>query len=105
MVDQDGDSVLRAKYRDYCSAKVADAILSLTPAEIYSIAESEARAGNQTAPASYNDAIHFATRRIREQLNLPEYEEWARAYREDPSRYDPDLLGLWESEETDPTSE
>ena len=105
MVDQDGDSVLRAKYRDYCSAKVADAILSLTPAEIYSIAESEARAGNQTAPASYNDAIHFATRKIREQLNLPEYEEWARAYREDPSRYDPDLLGLWESEESEPPSD
>lgn len=105
MVDQDGDAVLKAKYRDYCSAKVADAILSLTPAEIYSIAESEARAGNQTAPASYNDAIRFATRKIREQLNLPEYEDWARRYQEDPSRYDSDLLGLWQSEETEPASE
>lgn len=103
MVGQDGDPVLRAKYRDYCSAKVADAILSLTPAEMYALAEAEARAADQTAPASYNDAIRFATRKIREQLNLPEYEEWARSYREDPSRYDPDLLGLWESEERRPT--
>lgn len=102
MVDRDGDSVLRAKYRDYCSAKVADAILSLAPAEIYALAEVEARAADQTAPASYNDAIRFATRRIREQLGLPEYVDWARAYQEDPSRYDPDLLGLWESEEKEP---
>lgn len=101
MVDRDGEPVLRAKYRDYCSAKVADAILSLAPAEMYALAEAEARAADQVAPASYNDAIRFATRKVREQLNLPEYEEWAKAYQEDPSRYDPDLLGLWESEEND----
>ncbi len=101
MVERDEDPVLRAKYRDYCSAKVADAVLSLPPTEIYKLAEAEARAANRLAPASYNDAIRFATRKIREQLNLPEFQDWARAYREDPSRYDPELLGLWESEEED----
>ena len=60
-----------------------------------------ARAVDQTAPGSYNEAIRFATRRIREQLNLPEFEEWAQAYEENPSRYDPELMGLWESEEED----
>ena len=104
MGERDEYRVLRAKYRDYCSAKVADAVLSLPPAEIYSLAEDEARAANRLAPSSYNDAIRFATRKIREQLNLPEFQEWARSYREEPSRYDPELLGLWESEEADGSS-
>ena len=99
VAELDQDPVLRAKYRDYCSAKVADALLSLPPEEIYALAEAEARAANRLAPASYNDAIRVATRRIRERLNLPGYREWARAYRENPSRYDPELMGLWESEE------
>lgn len=99
VAERDQDSVLRAKYRDYCSAKVADAVLSLPPEEIYALAQAEARAANRVAPESYNDAIRFATRRIRAKLDLPEYREWARAYRENPSRYDPELMGLWESEE------
>ena len=98
-MERDEDPVLRAKYRDYCSAKVADAVLSLPPTEVYRLAEAEARAVNRLAPASYNDATRFATRKIRERLNLPEFQDWARAYRENPSRYDPELLGLWESEE------
>ena len=38
MVERDEDPVLRAKYRDYCSAKVADAVLSLPPTEVYKLA-------------------------------------------------------------------
>ena len=99
MAERDGDDVLRAKYRDYCSARVADAVLSLDPDEIYSLAESEARRARGVAPASYNDAIRYATARVRERLDLPEFEEWRRQYREHPERFDPYLLGLWKSEE------
>lgn len=99
MAEKTDESVLRAKYRDYCSAKVADAVLSLAPEEIYAIAEAEARMSSSMAPASYSDAIRFATRRIRDSLSLPRFEAWARDYRKDPSRYDSHLLGLWESEE------
>lgn len=99
MAERDGDDVLRAKYRDYCSARVADAVLSLDPEEIYSLAENEARLVKGVAPASYNDAIRYATARIREQLDLPEFDDWARQYRERPGRFDPYLLGLWKSEE------
>ncbi len=98
MADRDGDDVLRAKYTDYCSARVADAVLSLDPEEIYALAEAEARLAKQLAPASYNDAIRYATARIREQLDLPEFEEWSMQYREHPERFDPYLLGLWMSE-------
>ncbi len=97
---QDGEPVLRAKYRDYCSARVADAILSLSPTEIYALAESEGRATGQVAPASYNDAIRLATGKIRERLNLPEFEEWARRYRANPQEFDPYLMGLWKLEES-----
>lgn len=102
MERQDGDSVLRAKYRDYCSARMADAILSLSPEEIYSLAREEARATGQMAPDTYNDAIHLATARIRERLGLPEFEEWAPEYLVDPGKYERHMIGLWESEEADP---
>ncbi|MDE2865599.1 MAG: hypothetical protein OXR05_11030 [Gemmatimonadota bacterium] len=99
MERQDGESVLRAKYRDYCSARVADAILSLSPEEIYSLARSEARSIGHMVPDSYNEAIRLATGRIRNRLALPEFEEWALEYRNDPDRFDPYILGLWKSEE------
>lgn len=99
MAERGGDDVLRAKYRDYCSARVADAVLSLDPDEIYSLAESEARRARGVAPASYNDAIRYATARIRERLDLPEFEDWCGQYQEHPERFDPYLLGLWKSEE------
>lgn len=99
MADRDGESVLRAKYRDYCSACVADALLSLSPDEIFALAESEARAADQVAPSSYNDAIRLATSKIRDRLELPEYADWVVEYTRDPARFEPYLMGLWKSEE------
>ncbi len=99
MVDQNEESVLRAKYRDYCSARVADALLSLSPNDIYSLAETEAREAGQASPASYNEAIRFATRSIRSRLDLPDFRVWAEEYRSEPGRFDPHLMGLWKSEE------
>lgn len=99
MADRDGESVLRAKYRDYCSARVADALLSLSPEEIFALAQDQARRSNRLAPDSYNDAIRLATGRIRDRLKLPEYEAWAAEYLQDPGRFDPFLMGLWKSEE------
>lgn len=99
MADREGDSVLRAKYRDYCSARVADALLSLSPEEVFALAEAEARTSNRIAPSSHNEAIRLATGRIRDRLELPEYKAWAAEYVKDPSRFDPYLMGLWKSEE------
>ncbi len=99
MADRDGESVLRAKYRDYCSARVADALLSLSPEEIFALAEAQAREADRLAPSSYNDAIRLATGKIRDRLKLPEYEAWTAQYLKDPGRFDPYLMGLWKSEE------
>jgi hypothetical protein len=92
--------VLRAKYMDYCSARVADVLLTLSPDEIYVIAEAESRrASGQGTPGSYTEAVDLATRRVRKQLELPGFLDWAEAYVREPERYDAYLLGLWESEE------
>ncbi len=99
MADRDGESVLRAKYRDYCSARVADALLSLSPEEVFTLAEDEARASNRIAPSSHNEAIRLATGRIRDRLELPDFRSWAEDYLRNPSRFDPYLMGLWKSEE------
>lgn len=96
---QDGDPVIRAKYRDYCSARVADAILSLSPEDIYTLARAEARSTGHMVPDSYNEAIRLATGKIRDRLALPEFEDWAREYRKNPDRFEPHILGLWKSEE------
>ena len=66
--------VLRTKYRDYCSARVADVLLTLSPDEIYTLAEAEARRSPEERPTSYTHAVDLATKRVREQLQLPEDE-------------------------------
>ncbi len=96
---QDEDPVLRAKYRDYCSARVADALLALSLDEVYALAQSEARATGQGVPESFHDRVSLATGKIRERLDLPEYEEWVVQYKKDPRAFDPFLMGFWESEE------
>lgn len=98
-MDRGEDQLLRAKYRDYCSARVADALLALSPDEVYTLAQSEARATGQVPPETFSDRVSLATGRIRERLNLPEFDEWVRMYREDPESFEPFLMGLWESEE------
>lgn len=40
------DSVLRAKYLDWCSARLADQFLALSPDEIYELAQSQSRDRN-----------------------------------------------------------
>ena len=99
MANREGEGSLRAKYRDHCSALVADALLSLSAEEIYALAEERAREEDQLGPASYTDAIRLATSTIRERLSLPEYDAWAAEYLENPKKFDPYLMGLWKSEE------
>ena len=101
----DDDPVLRAKYRDYCSARVADALLALSMDEVYALAQSEARATGQAVPDAFHDRVSLATGKIRERLDLPEYDAWVLLYREDPQAFEPFLMGFWESEEPEDPAE
>ncbi len=99
MASRDGESALRAKYTDYCSARMADAIVALSPSEVYALAAAEARKAGQSMPAAYTDAVLLATREIKARLTLPEFEEWARDYEDDPGKFDPYLIGFWKTKE------
>lgn len=102
--EQLDESVLRAKYLDYCSARVADVLLRLTADEMYLLAQDAARdSGLQdTSDLSYEQIVQLATERLSRRLSIPPFETWVEAYREDPRHFEEELLGLWESEPSRP---
>jgi len=94
----ESEAVLRGKYLDFCSAQVADILLRLTPDEMYVLAHEAAREAGVQGELSYDQIVALATARVSRKLQLPPLAEWVEEYRRNPSRYDQDLLGLWESE-------
>jgi hypothetical protein len=94
------DPVLRAKYLDYCSARVADLLLQLTPDEMFLLAQEAADELDADArePLSYTRIVRLATDRISRKLDLPDLPTWIDAYRKDPQRYEREMLGLWETD-------
>lgn len=96
------DPVLRAKYLDYCSARISEVFLSLSDERTYQLMEEAAGEANLTVGAiGFQDMMRLVTRKLRNSVPLPDMETWIAEYREDPERYDPHLLGLWELEEQD----
>ena len=98
--------VLRAKYLDYCSARVTDALLRLSPDEMYVFAQEAARASGWSEDESltYGDIVALATQRISRRIDLPSFDEWCEAYRAEPARFEEEILGLWE-DEVEPASD
>ena len=92
------ESVLRAKYLDYCSAQVADILLLLSPDEMFVLAQDAAKEAGLTGDLGYEEIVNLATGRVSRKLALPPFEVWVRDYRADPSRYEEYFMGLWESE-------
>ncbi len=115
---------LRAKYLDWCSARLADRFLALSPDEIYELAERaslgrepEADAvvasgaaaavhpsGYQWPPPTafsepWREPANFRVlvARVAEVLadTLPSFEQWAKAYERTPERFEDELLGFW----------
>jgi hypothetical protein len=96
---QESESVLHAKYHDYCSAQLADLLLFLSSDEIYLLAKrAQDGSGEGGEVASYADMVRFATQWLSERVPLPPYEVWLEDYRRNPESYDEYLMGLWESE-------
>lgn len=96
------DPVLRAKYLDYCSARICEIFLSLSDNRIFDLMEEAAReAGLEPGSLGSRQMVRLVTRKLRRSVPLPTLEEWAEDYRAHPERYDPFLLGLWESAVSD----
>ncbi|MBI4408588.1 MAG: hypothetical protein HY561_02690 [Gemmatimonadetes bacterium] len=99
--DGGGEPVLRAKYLDWCSARVADRFLQLTPEQIYELAQTASRTGSPSGAdfvgnsAPYRVLVERVTEVLASHIGLPPFEEWAEAYRQEPQRYDAELLGFW----------
>jgi hypothetical protein len=94
------DPLLRSKYLDYCSAKVAEVLLALSPDEMFLLAQEAA--GDAPFPAAdppgYDEVVRLATEHLRSRLGLPTFEAFVHAYRQDPERFDREMLGLWQTE-------
>ena len=95
----EGSEILRAKYHDFCSAQLADVLLTLTPDEIYVLAQRATREGTDpSADPSYAKTVEIATGWLSRRLGLPAFDAWVEDYRRRPEHYDEHMLGLWESE-------
>lgn len=103
--DPEDGRVLRAKYLDWCSARIAERFLQLTPEQIYELAEratadvesgrgpgAEAAAGGEP---SYQSVVERVTEVLHDRMHLPTFAEWAEAYSESPEEFEDELLGFW----------
>lgn len=94
--DDQIDEVLRAKYLDFCSARLTEVFLSLSEERIYRLVEEAAREANlQVGTLNFRSMVRLVTQKLEESVPLPDLETWAREYTADPERFDKHLLGLW----------
>jgi hypothetical protein len=75
--------------------------MSLPPEAFYALAE-QAHAGAEDAGDSaemnaltFRAIVERVTEALTAELSLPSFAEWSFAYREDPARFDAEMLGLW----------
>lgn len=106
----DLDRTRRAKYLDWCSARLAERFLDLSPEEVYELAQRSGPGGEEepepTQPGgrvtlpppthdSYRGLVQRVTESLLERTSLPTFEQWSAAYDETPERFDAELLGFW----------
>lgn len=85
--------MLRAKYFDWCSARIAERFVHLSVQEIYALADSAA--ASEEEDRSFQLIMDRATAVLASSTVLPSLEEWVAAYTADPASYDADLIGFW----------
>jgi len=95
-MDEHADTILRAKYADFCSAQLTEVFLSLSDERIYELVQEEARRRNlDGVTLGFRRMVQLATTKLRESVPLPDFETWKKDYESEPERYDRYLLGLW----------
>lgn len=92
-------AVLRAKHRDYCSARVFRIIQRMSPDEMFVFVKDLAHDSRESGEPSYDEMVRLATTRIYAEEGLPSFEDWVEQYRTNPEHFDAVLLDLWRSEE------
>jgi hypothetical protein len=99
-MDEADEQTLRAKYLDWCSARVAERFLDLSAEEIYALAQPSAASEPSSSrgsggEASYRVLVQRATEALLGRMSLPAFEEWCRQYEESPAAFDAEMLGFW----------
>ena len=103
------ERVIRAKYLDWCSARIAERFLQLTPEEIYELAEVASRDDPESSRGAvvvsgaggempFRLMVGRVTEALAESLRLPTLGEWRAWYEAAPERYESELLGFWKEE-------
>lgn len=78
---------------DYCAARISEVFLSLSDERTYALMEEAARdAGIEIGSIGFSEMMDLVTDRLRAEVPLPPFEEFAREYREDPEQFDAMLL-------------
>jgi hypothetical protein len=85
--DSSGSDLLDL-YLDWCSARVAERFLSLTPDEVWqrAVALGLAEGAGGVAPGQIDLARSLAAA-LATELSLPGYGEWSEAYARDPAAF------------------
>lgn len=84
---------MRARYLDYCAARISEVFLSLSDERTYALMEEAARdADIEIGSLGFSEMMDLVTGRLRDEIPLPSLEEFAAEYREDPGRFDAMLL-------------
>ncbi|MFO7586567.1 MAG: hypothetical protein R6X22_00700 [Gemmatimonadota bacterium] len=104
------ETELRAKYLEYCSARISEVFLSLSDERTYQLLEEAARdAGVDLGSLGFQSKMRLVTRKLRASVPLPDFADWVTEYRAHPDRFEPLLIGLWkeavEDGRADPGSE
>jgi hypothetical protein len=90
------ESELRAKYLEYCSARISEVFMSLSDERTYQFLEEAAsEAGLDLASLGFQEKMRIVSAKLRDSIPLPGFVEWAAEYREHPERFEPILIGLW----------
>jgi hypothetical protein len=84
---------LRARYLDYCAARISEVFLSLSDERTYALMEEAARdADIEIGSLGFSEMMDLVTARLRDEVPLPSCEEFAAEYREHPENFDAMLL-------------
>ena len=94
----ESEEVLRAKYLDYCSARLCDVFMGLEEERVFELARAvEQKAGVTHGALNFRDLANLLVEQLLGDLALPDFDSWAEDYQRHPEQYDPYLLGLWRS--------
>lgn len=89
MHDDAVDRDHRARYLDYCSARISEVFLSLSDERTYQLMEEAAQeAGLEIGSLGFSEMMDLVTQRLRKSIPLPDFDVWLREFEESPEAFD-----------------